>query len=575
MRRPRFALLILGTLLAVLTGCLLDSDEETYGIDGHVRDEAGKPVADVLIRKTGGESGSTYTRSSGYYWIPVSKHSDEIALIALKGGWAFCPGRREFADLSVRHHDQDFTGFYSGEIVIDGFVLNVAGEPVEGVKVINREPGILNGLTSVTNYMGYYRFNSVIAGFKYRLVPSKPGCAFSPPERVYAFPARDYLYQDFIMSCVESFGIDGHVRDCDGDPIAGVTLIAMPDDIAAVTGEDGFYSMEGLSASGAIGVTPSKPGCAFSPHSKTVYPAPGGVSGVDFGAYCGAVYSISGNVFVDGDTPLPDMGVTIVGGCSQHSHVRYTDEAGRYEFAGLHGGFDYIIRPEPMAYAVEPESIVIEGLDRDHADQDFAFTSEMVSFRVSGYVRDREGNPLEGREVDFGYLKPRTGDAHGVAGGRPGAPLLPAITDEEGHFSFPLPRSFTAAFHLAEPGCYFIPYARWCRGDRDHDSQDFVAHCGGGTAISGYVRDVFGQPAPYVRVNLIGEGYYPPPFARTDSTGYYEFLNLPNGLELTVRPTSAYSIPYEGCIFCPAERAYHNVEEDYRDQDFTMSCPHH
>jgi hypothetical protein len=573
MKRTRLLPLILGAFLSVVTGCLLDSDEETYGIDGHVRDDAGNAVADVLIRKTGSESGSTYTRSNGYYWIPVDRQADDVALIALRTGWVFCPGRRDFTDLSVRHHNQDFTGFYAGEIVIDGFIHNSAGEPVEGVKVVNQEPGIMNGLTSVTNYLGYYRFSNVLAGFRYRMVPSKPGCAFSPSERVYTLPSRDYLRQDFAVSCAETFGIQGYVRDFYGNAVSGVTLTMMPDGVTAVTDEDGFFTRDGLSTSAAVEVIPSKSGCVFSPDSKSVYAAATDVRDVDFTVHCGEVYSVSGQVLLDGAAPLPDIALTITGGCCPPARIARTDEEGRYEFAGLRDGFDYIIKPEFQAWAVAPESIVIERLDRDHVGQDFAASSEMVEFRVTGCVRDSDGAPLVGEVVEFGYYFGRVGENDNPAGDMLDIPLLPAITDEEGLFSIPLPRTYTVMLYIEKTDCYFIPFARWCRGDRDHEDQDFVAHCGGGATISGYVRDVHGEPVPNVRVDVSGEGYYDSPFAHTDTAGYYELANLPNGLELTVRAKADYSIPYEGCIFCPAGRVYSDVTEDLEDQNFTMSCP--
>ena len=573
MQGPRTCLLILSIILFAVAGCIFDSEEDTYGVDGYARNSAGQPVIDVLVRKTGAESGSTYTRSDGYYWMPLSRQSDEVALIALKTGWVFCPGRIEITDFSVRHHDQDFTGFCGGQVVIDGYILDSVGNPVSGVKVVNQESGVLYGLASVTDYLGYYRFNSIFSNQRYRFVPYKPGCTFVPPEREYVLPDRDRLQQNYVVSCVESFGIEGHVKDFFGNPLEGVTLTIMPDDVAVVTDEDGYYSRDGLSPDAAVEVTPSKTGCVFSPASRTVYAAAGGVSDVDFVVHCGNSYSVSGRV-ADGETPLPGFKIVADGGCCPASSFRYTDDEGRYEFAGLRDGFDYVIRPELIAFAADPESIVIEGLDRDYIDQDFALvTTEMVNYRITGTVRDNLGNPLVGIEIAVDFVFPHSGEAEGMHGGEPYTHSTLQSTDEEGRFYFSLPRSWTATFYVEKASCYFIPYARWCTGDRDYENQDFVAHCGGGATISGYVRDIFGRPAPNVRVNLIGEGYYPPPVTRTDSTGYYEFTNLPNGLELTVTPDVDYSVVYEGCILCPAERVYYDVVEDITDQDFTISCP--
>jgi hypothetical protein len=573
MGRLKLTLWIFAGLFIATTSCLLDSDEDTYGIDGYVRDAGGQAVEGALIRKTGGESGSTYTRSNGYYWIPVSRRSEEVALIAVKSGWAFCPGRREFADFGERYYDQGFTGFYGGDVVIEGFVLDTAGGPVEGVKVVNREPGIFLGLTSVTNYMGYYRFGNIIAGYTYRFAPTRPGCVFNPSERMYAFPARDYLRQNFTISCVGSFGIAGRVTGPEGDPVEGVTLLITPDNVTALTDEDGYYIKNGLTPSDGMEISPSKEGCVFNPESAGILAPFGNISDVDFVVHCGEAYSVSGQVLYGEGTQLPDIQVTIEGGCCPPSRMSHTDGAGRYSFGGLRDGFDYVIKPEFKGFAVAPESIVIERLDRDYIEQDFVFSSERIDFRVSGYIRDKDGTPLEGRVVEFAYLTTRSGEPAALAGGVPDAPLLDVTTDDEGYFSLPALGGMTVMFHPVDEGCYFIPYARWCNGDRDHESQDFVAHCGGGATISGYVKDIFGQPAPHVRVDVSGDGYYPQPFARTDTAGHYVFSNLPSGLELTVEPSADYSIPYEGCIFCPPERVYDSITEDYADQNFTLSCP--
>ncbi|MGD9141790.1 MAG: carboxypeptidase regulatory-like domain-containing protein, partial [bacterium] len=437
----------------------------------------------------------------------------------------------------------------------------------------NQQSGPLNGLASVTDYLGYYRFNNIISSRTYLFVPQKPGCTFVPREREYVLPDEDRLQQNYVVSCIESFGIEGHVKDFFGNPVEGVTLTMAPDDVTALTDEDGYYSKDGLSTDTAVEVTPSKTRCVFSPASRTVYAAVGGVSDVDFVVHCGNSYSVSGRV-ADGETPIPGFKIVADGGCCPASSFRYTDDEGRYEFSGLRDGFDYVIRPELIAFATDPESIVIEGLDRDYFEQDFALvTTEMVTFSVTGTVRDNLGNPLEGLEVAVGFVFPRSGEAAGMHVSEPDTGSILQSTDEEGRFSFPLPRSWSAKFFVNKAGCYFIPDMRWCKGDRDYEDQDFVAHCGGGAAISGYVCDIFGRPAPHVRLDVKGEGYYPPPFDRTDSTGYYEFTNLPNGLELTVRPEVDYSIPYEGCILCPSERVYYDVVKDLTNQNFTISCP--
>ena len=567
----KLTLFILAGLSIVTASCIFDSAEDTYGIDGYVRDAGGQPVEGALIRKTGGESGSTYTRSTGYYWIPVSRRSNEVALIAVKSGWAFCPGRREFADFGERYHDQDFTGFYGGEVVIEGYVLDSGGSPVEGVKVVNREPGIFLGLTSVTNYMGYYRFGNIVAGYTYRFAPTRPGCVFNPSERTYAFPARDYLHQNFTISCVGSFGIAGRVTDPDGEPVGGVTLLITPDNVTAVTDEDGYYSRDGLAPSAGTKVTPSKEGCVFDPESAGIPTPFGNISGVDFTAWCGETHTLSGYIRMQGN-PLPDLPVTIEGGRYVHSGQDRTDETGRYEFSKLHAGYDYTIKPPRIGYATAPESIVIQDLGGDHHDLDFELFDEHVYVLVSGHVRDKNGNPLEGMEVKFQLRPPLVVGSGAVAVDAPADCLWETTTDADGYYSINVPDGWGIRMYMVQAGCLFIPQFLDYVPGREADNLDFVAYCGDGYTLSGYVMDTDGSGARNVPVVAIC-GFFYRETAYTDTTGYYEFTNRPSDLEITVRPSSGYSIPYEGCIFCPSERVYGSIEHDYADQNFTLSCP--
>jgi protocatechuate 3,4-dioxygenase beta subunit len=573
MGRVRVLLLVLASVVLGFTSCLLDSDEEVFGISGHIRDGAGQPVDDVLIRRTGSESGSTYTRSDGYYWLPVGWRSDEIALVPVKSGWAFCPGRIELTDAAGCNHTQDFTGFFGGDVVIEGMVSDAAGNPAEGVKVINVEPGIMKGLTSVTNYLGYYRFNNVIAGYKYRFRPDKPGCAFVPAERVYDLPAHDYLLQNFTVSCVETFGLSGRVLDLDGNAVAGVTLRFMPDDVTAVTAADGRYDRDGLTPSDHVEVTPFKEGCVFEPTRRAVSAPAGDETGVDFVAYCGDKYAVSGHVTADNDVALPDIALRLTGGCCLQSRTALTDRTGRYEFVGLPGGFDYVIRPESGGLRVQPDSIMIYDLGRDYSGQDFAFSSEQTFYSVSGRVTDCNSIPFAGVIVEFDYLTPLGEEPGFLAGGRRESSVASVVTDEEGRFSLSVPGGLTLEFYPSAEACYFIPYARWCPGDMDHESQNFVAHCGDGHAVSGYIKDIYGRPVAGLEVGASGAGYFPPPLTYTDTLGYYELDDLPNGLEVTVRPSVDFSILYEGCIFCPPDRVYEDIDEDYSLQNYTLSCP--
>jgi protocatechuate 3,4-dioxygenase beta subunit len=572
-RATRLILLALGAAFLAVTSCLLDSGGDIHGIDGFVSDNQGRPVAGVVIRKTGAESGSTYTRADGYYWIGVNPRSYEVTLSPAKPGWAFCPGKRVFADLAERRHDADFTGYFAGQVVIDGFVLDPAGNPVEGVPVVNRESGIFLGLTSITNHLGYYCFYNVVSGHDYRFVPVRSGCTFEPPERLYLDPVNDHRGDSFRITCVGSFGVEGRVTDSGGRPVGGVTLDFEPAGLTAVTGGDGRYARYGLSPAAEITITPSAGGCVFKPASSNIEAPAGNVTGVDFEAYCGETHEVSGRVRDDTGNPSPNIGVSIEGGWYAAERSTATDETGFYRFDSVPGGFDYKISPERIGLIVQPEFILIYSLDRDYTGQDFAYLDKIETFTISGHVLSRDGEPLEAVEIRAEYIETGAEELAAAEPGKAGSPPEYVSTDETGHYSVQILSGSNVRISPYREGCTFIPYARWYYGDREIESQDYRAFCGDGYTICGYVRTPDGDPVRGVRVEAAGEDYYPPPVVYTDSTGYYRLANLPSGLELTVEPSARYSIPYEGCIFCPPSRVYPNLSGDLRDQDFTISCP--
>jgi hypothetical protein len=317
---------------------------------------------------------------------------------------------------------------------------------------------------------------------------------------------------------------------------------------------------------------PSKDGCRFAPASAESQAPFGNVGDVDFTAWCGTTHKLSGHVRIYPGNPVQGVAVGIQGGPFFAGEYDWTDETGHYEFSGVIAGYDYVVKPSRIGYAVEPESIVISSLDAGRDDLDFDLSAELMYTQVSGHVRDKDGNPLEGKQVSVDFHPPWP-DAPGQPESEGQACLqASSTTDANGYYLIDVPDGWSVRLYMVETGCAFIPGYRDCEGGRDHADQDFVAYCGDGFNVSGYVLDVSGNPALNVPVVADG-GVHSYATVLTDTAGYYEFTNQPSDVEIVVRPSSAYSIPYEGCIFCPSERVFESIERDYADQNFTLSCP--
>jgi hypothetical protein len=579
MAKLRLTVLVLATTFLVVTSCLLDSGDEIHGIDGFVYDEMGRPVGGVLIRKTGAESGSTYTRENGYYWINVGRRAQDVVITPVRPGWIFCPGTRSFAEVADRQHGQNFTGYFRGQLVIDGFVRDSAGNPVEGVQIRNIEPGIFSGLTSTTNYLGYYRFNNVIAGFDYEFVPMRAGCRFEPERRTYELPAEDQMGQNFLATCIDSMYIEGNVLDGHGGGVAGVEIQVMPHGVSTFTDENGYYNLSDLRiwAWLEIEIRPEKAGCVFVPSSRTIEMPVEDYSGLDFEGFCGPFYSISGCVRDSLGNPMADAFVSMDGERDSWSGYYSADESGNYRIENLVGGFDYSIAARHnICSRFDPASILVENLDRDYENVDFMQQACPAFRSVSGYVRDEYGDPQALVPVCVKFLEIDV-ENHAPISSRDDEMTQCVHTDEDGYYYITVPAGDgpSPVVYPERDGCSFVPPQRtYTSPNQDYVDQDFTAYCGERVGISGCVRDAEGSPLRRVKVVVSDsrcEFYWESVY--TDSGGRYEYRGYPVGAEFVLTPSVPWGIGYEGCLFCPPQRVYSNRVMDLENEGFTLSCP--
>ncbi len=150
----------------------------------------------------------------------------------------------------------------------DGFLLYL--NPVNSTLLYGTRIG-----GSATDYVA----GLAVAGDRVYLAGSTRSTDF--PVTAGAF---DTLYNGaddaYALSLALTYAIAGRITDAQARPMAGVTLTATPGHRTVTTDAQGYYLLEGLSASTYL-LTPAQPGFSFTPISRLVS-VPTSVEGVDF-----------------------------------------------------------------------------------------------------------------------------------------------------------------------------------------------------------------------------------------------------------------------------------------------------
>ena len=162
---------------------------------------------------------------------------------------------------------------WRGSPVYTGVTYSVLG------RVVNDDPhnpigisGVImhlsNGLTTTTNFNGYFGFNNLQPG-NYAVLPVLSGYVFGPSSFVANVPpdANGLVFVGSLTT-QPTYSIFGHVRDSNGWPVDKVILSLSPSG-STLTDSSGQYSFAGL-LSGTYTITPHYLGYDFTPSSQVV-----------------------------------------------------------------------------------------------------------------------------------------------------------------------------------------------------------------------------------------------------------------------------------------------------------------
>ncbi len=307
---------------------------------------------------------------------------------------------------------------------------------------------------------------------------------------------------------------------------SGTGTINLSGSATASTTSDtnGNFSFDFLPGGGTYTLTPSATGYYFNPSSTTVTNMWDDNSSNYFYGNTAAPISISGNIS-DGASPLSGVSVSLTGSTVLGAT---TNGSGNYSFSSVAGGGSYTIRPSKTDYYFSPASINLTAVTANQTGKDFTGT---LNYYISGYTKDSQGTGVTGVTVSLS-----------------GTTTATTISSTGGYYEF---------LNLTPGGNYVVNFSKG--GTNAGSTAITINNLSSDTSnqnavssrlyyIKGLVKDGSGNPIAGASVQIAGGVSAG---TTTDSTGYYEFFNLPEWHDYSVSASLAHyyfasNIPFGG-----------------------------
>lgn len=470
-----------------------------YSLSGTVSSKA--PRASVTAKRTSPSPSeiSIAASSSGTYSFP-SLLSGTYTVTAEKRGCSFSPASLS-VPLTKNTTSQNFTATcvpmysISGSLGTQGAGLRVDAKNASGQ--------IWSDSTSST---GAYSITDLPAG-TYTVSAYKPWCTM-PPLTV-TLTSANAAGKDLTITC--KYYVSGSV----GAAARGATIAASSSTgSSSVTASDtGAYHLPNLVAPGPYTVTPSKPGCTFSPANLSLTLS-GNQLDKNFAASC--AYSVSGNAGTDGAGAV--LTARSAAGATKTVTV---PTSGLYTLAGLTPGA-WTLTPTKAGCAFAPASIAGDVWS-NLADLNFTCT-----YSVSGNV----GARAAGATI--------------TAGGKS------ATADAAGNYILQGLARGSYTLTATKTGCTFSPPSYIRTLTANMTGANFTPSCT--STVSGTVG-----PAAAGATLSIGSLS-----TTADANGNFALAGVPNGT-FTLTPAKA------SCAFIPASHTA-TVSGDIAGANFTATC---
>ncbi|MBU2614570.1 MAG: DUF2012 domain-containing protein, partial [Elusimicrobia bacterium] len=161
------------------TGGSSGGPNNTYSINGYIKDNSSSAIVAVNVALTGTVSLNTTTDVNGYYQF-TNLSNGAYVVTPTKDSWSFYTSSLTYATLTSTQTDQNFIGTPIAPVIttysISGSISNSTGTMISGVTV-----ALIGSSTTITTTAndGSYSFTNLDAG-DYTLTLTKTGYTFNP-----------------------------------------------------------------------------------------------------------------------------------------------------------------------------------------------------------------------------------------------------------------------------------------------------------------------------------------------------------------------------------------------------------
>lgn len=330
---------------------------------------SGQPLSQVEMTLAGAEQQfTTATDADGYFEFTDIPGQQDYTLSAYRPGFHLHPALIEIPDLHTDQHNLNFT---AEPISVSGEIL-AGSTPVTGARV---HFSGAKDTTLETDAKGKFSLKPAPAG-NLTLTPEKPYWEFEPQTITLELDTSDTsvdfagTYQPPFYAISGQFFDQETAREIPGVQVNLTGFVTKQ----VVTDSLGFFKFDSLQAFENYTLLPSHPDYQFLParlHLDSLKKN----EVLEFeGDYIATAKWVSGNVRDRHDNPVSGILLKISGDTTQQV---LTDENGNYLFANLPPRRHYAIRSASRWVKFQPDSIVVESLEENLAQQDFTVLSRL------------------------------------------------------------------------------------------------------------------------------------------------------------------------------------------------------
>jgi len=235
---------------------------DTSTVKGSLFDIDGNPVPDTVIS----DASEWYSKlavsdSDGKFTIPNQKNGKKLAIIAKQSDMKL-KGRAEIEvqpdnEIEIVMQEYETTS-------VTGHIVDQNGKPIPSadINIIMRDAGTSAGMADRS---GNYMINDLVVGDEYGVYAGASGYISNSTETFKATKEMKPL-PDIVLRSVGKFYLEGFVKDIDGKPIVGASVIAnrSPARSEMRTDENGYYKLENLANMIELEIAINHPDYGFS-----------------------------------------------------------------------------------------------------------------------------------------------------------------------------------------------------------------------------------------------------------------------------------------------------------------------